>query len=110
MVRLGKELDRVEVINSSTGEWEFPYLTDGDGLDLSGPTGHHSGGETHGCQGFTYMSDTNLMTNPPKFRFRKETYHVNYKDHPDIFKYILGGLICDKCLSIKMGYSFLLSY
>jgi len=82
MVRLGKEYDQVKVINSSTGEWEFPYLTDGDGLDMSGPTGHHSGGETHGCQGFTYMSDTNLMGGTPSFRFRKETYHVNYKDHP----------------------------
>jgi len=82
MVRLGKELDRVKVINSSTGEWEFPYLTDGDGLDMSGPTGHHSGGETHGCQGFTYMCDTNLMGSTPSFRFRKETYHVQYNDHP----------------------------
>jgi len=50
---------------------------------MSGPTGHHSGGESHGCEGFTYMSDTNLMTDTPSFRFRKETYHVNYKDHPD---------------------------
>ncbi len=83
MVRLGKERDQCKVINSSTGEWEFPYLTDGDGLDMSGPTGHHSGGETHGCQGFTYMCDTNLMGSTPSFRFRKETYHVQYNDHPD---------------------------
>jgi len=83
MVRLGKEFDDVSVINSSTGEWEFPYLTDGDGLDLSGPTGHHSGGETHGCEGFAYMTDSNFSVSPPSFRFRKETYHVQYNDHPD---------------------------
>jgi hypothetical protein len=82
MVRLGKEHDKCKVINSATGEWEFPYLTDGDGLDLSGPTGHHSGGETHGCQGFAYMTDSDFTTNPPRFRFRKETYHVQYDDHP----------------------------
>jgi len=83
MVRLGKEFDDVSVINSSTGEWEFPYLTDGDGLDLSGPTGHHSGGETHGCEGFAYMTDSDFSVSPPNFRFRKETYHVQYNDHPD---------------------------
>jgi hypothetical protein len=83
MVRLGKEFDDVSVINSTTGEWEFPYLADGDGLDMSGPTGHHSGGETHGCEGFTYMFDSDFTVNPPRFRFRKETYHVQYNDHPD---------------------------
>ena len=82
MVRLGKEHDDVQVINSSTGEWEFPYLADGDGLSVSGPTGHHSGGETHGCQGFTYMCDGNFDANPPSFRFRKETYHVQYNNDP----------------------------
>ena len=82
MVRLGKEHDDVQVINSSTGEWEFPYLADGDGLSVSGPTGHHSGGETHGCQGFTYMCDGNFDVNPPSFRFRKETYHVQYNNDP----------------------------
>ena len=82
MVRLGKERDDCEVINSSTGEWEFPYLTDGDGLSISGPTGHHSGGVTHGCQGFTYMCDGDFSKNPPTFRFRKETYHVQYNTDP----------------------------
>jgi len=82
MVHLGKEFDKVKVINSSTGEWEFPYLTDGDGLSMSGPTGHHSGGETHECQGFTYMCDGNFAANPPTFRFRKETYHVQYNNDP----------------------------
>ncbi len=85
MVRIGKEHDDSDfkVIDSSTGTFQFPFLTDGDGLDMSGPTGHHSGGETHECQGYAYMCDANLMTNPPKFRFRKETYHVQYNDHPD---------------------------
>lgn len=82
MVRLGKERDDVEVIDEDTGEWEFPYLTDGDGLSISGPTGHHSGGEEHGCQGFTYMCDGDFSVNPPSFRFRKETYHVQYNNDP----------------------------
>ena len=81
-LRLGKEENDTRVINSSTGEWEFPYLTDGDGLSVSGPTGHHSGGENHGCQGFTYMIDSDFTVNPPSFRFRKETYHVEYDTDP----------------------------
>ena len=82
MVRLGKEHDDVVVINSSTGEWEFPYLPDGDGLSISGSTGHHTGGETHGCQGFAYMCDSDYSVSPPTFRFRKETYHVQYNTDP----------------------------
>ena len=82
MVRLGKEHDQVEVIDLATGTWEFPYLTDGDGLSMSGPTGHHSGGETHGCQGFAYMCDSNFDDTPVSFRFRKETYHVQYNTDP----------------------------
>ena len=81
-IRLGKEEADVEVISTTTGEWEFPYLAEGDGLSLSGPTGHHSGGETHGCQGFTYMIDGNFEVNPPTFKFRKETYHVEYDTDP----------------------------
>jgi hypothetical protein len=82
-LRLGKETDDCELIDLATGTWEFPYLTDGDGISISGPTGHHSGGESHGCEGFTYMCDCNFEANPPRFRFRKETYHVQYNDHPD---------------------------
>ena len=84
MLRLGKETDDVEVIDTNTGEWEFPFnFNAGDGLSLSGPTGHHSGGETHGCEGFTYMINVDLLSNPPEFRFRKEMFHVNYDDHPE---------------------------
>ena len=82
MLRLGKETADCHLINSSTGEWEFPYLTDGDGLSISGSTGHHSGGVTHGCQGFTYMCDGKFDISPPSFRFRKETYHVQYNNDP----------------------------
>jgi hypothetical protein len=86
MVRIGKEHDSPDykVIDSTTGEWQFPFNFDaGDGLSLSGPTGHHTGGETHGCQGFTYMINVDLMSSPPLFRFRKETYHVQYDNHPE---------------------------
>ncbi len=82
MVRLGKEQDDCKVINKSTGEWEFPYLTDGEGLSLSGPTGHHTGGVSHGCQGFAYMVDADFQSTNPTFRFRKEMYHVNYDTDP----------------------------
>ena len=82
MLRLGKETDDCELIDEDTGEWEFPYLSDGDGLALSGPTGHHSGGESHGCEGFAYMVDGQFESDPPTFRFRKEMYHVNYDTDP----------------------------
>jgi hypothetical protein len=86
MVRIGKEHDSSDykVINSSTGEWQFPfnYSSGTDGLSLSGPTGHHTGGESHGCQGFAYMINVDIAADPPKFRFRKETFHVNYDDDP----------------------------
>jgi hypothetical protein len=86
MLRIGKEHDSsdYDVINTTTGEWTFPFNFDGsDGLSLSGPTGHHTGGETHGCQGFTYMINVSLEDSPPQFRFRKETYHVQYDNHPE---------------------------
>jgi len=85
MLRIGKEHDSSDfkVISTTTGEWQFPFNFDsGDGLSLSGPTGHHTGGETHGCQGFTYMINVSLEDTPPKFRFRKETYHVQYNNDP----------------------------
>jgi hypothetical protein len=82
-IRLGKEEEDVKVINKSTGEWEFPYLSEGDGLSMSGPTGHHTGGENQGCQGFTYMIDGSFETGgAPKFRFRKEMYHAEYSTDP----------------------------
>jgi hypothetical protein len=85
MLRIGKEhdLSTYKVIDTTTGEWTFPFNFSGsDGLSLSGPTGHHSGGVTHGCQGFTYMINVSLEDNPPVFRFRKETYHVQYDNDP----------------------------
>ena len=85
MLRIGKEhdLSTFKVVSTTTGEWQFPFNFDsGDGFSLSGPTGHHSGGVTHGCQGFTYMINVTLEDTPPKFRFRKETYHVQYNNDP----------------------------
>ncbi len=85
MLRIGKEhdLSTFKVVDTTTGEWQFPFNFSGDdGLSLSGPTGHHTGGETHGCQGFTYMINVSLEDSPPKFRFRKETYHVQYDNDP----------------------------
>lgn len=87
-LRIGKEHDSADfkVISTTTGEWQFPFTYDYDyepSMSLSGPTGHHSGGETHGCQGFTYMINGDWNTTPPQFRFRKETYHVQYDDHPE---------------------------
>ena len=75
MVRLGKEYDDVEVINTTTGEWEFPFVDDGDALALEVTTGHHSGGEDKGCQGFEYKGEVFLDVNPAKFRYQKEMYH-----------------------------------
>lgn len=86
MVRLGKEHDHVDVIEESTGTWMFPFTFAYDyspSLSLSGPTGHHSGGETHGCQGYTYMiHGEDFDSANPSFRFRKETYHVQYDNDP----------------------------
>ena len=90
MVRIGKEHDSSDfkVISTTTGEWQFPFTFDYDyepALSMSGPTGHHTGGVSHGCQGFTYMINVHLDSNPPQFRFRKETYHVQYDNHPEGF-------------------------
>ena len=82
MIRFGKELDDVEVINESTGEWEFPFVDDAEDIALSGGTGHHTGGEDHGCQGFAYMYEANWEDNPTQFRFRKEMYHSQYFQDP----------------------------
>jgi len=81
MFHWGKEIDRVEVTESE-GKFMFPFLADGDGISLSGSTGHHTGGEEHGCQGFAYMVDNTWDTNPATFRFRKEMYHVHYITDP----------------------------
>lgn len=86
MIRFGKEIGAVKIIDESNYEWMFPFTfaySYSDGMSLSGPTGHHSGGETHGCQGFTYMiHGENFDSSNPQFRFRKETYHVQYDNDP----------------------------
>ncbi len=50
-----------------------------DGISISTCTGHHSGSGC--CQGFAYMGSMDgVNSNPTKFRFRKETLHVEYTD------------------------------
>ena len=73
MVRIGKEYDDVDVISETTGEWEFPYDT-ADYYALEQTTGHHSGGESHGCQGCGYIANVTINETPPKFYFQKAMY------------------------------------
>jgi hypothetical protein len=50
-----------------------------DGFSMSACTGHHSSSGC--CQGFAYMGSINgANSSPTKFRFRKETLHVEYTD------------------------------
>ncbi len=79
MVRLGKELDDVEVINSSTGEWEFPFDSGADYFCLEVRQGHKSGGETHGCEGSCYIFNVTINDSPPQFYFQKQLYHGGSK-------------------------------
>src|SRR4030095_3049314 len=53
---------------------------DGDNTaSISGPTGHHT--SSNCCQGFSYMFNFSYTDSTPKFRFRKEMWHVSYHDH-----------------------------
>jgi len=79
IVRIGKELDQIDVISTTTGEWEFPYDSGADTYTLETETGHHSGGENHGCEGAEYMIEVDINTTPPAFRFRKQMYHGGSK-------------------------------
>jgi hypothetical protein len=50
-----------------------------DGFSMSVCTGHHT--SSNCCQGFAYMGSLEgVNSNPTKFRFRKETVHVEYTD------------------------------
>ena len=50
-----------------------------DGFSISICTGHHTSAGC--CQGFAYMGSMDgTNSNPTKFRFRKETLHVEYTD------------------------------
>ena len=50
-----------------------------DGFSMSSCTGHHT--SSNCCQGFAYMGSLEgINSNPTKFRFRKETVHVEYTD------------------------------
>jgi hypothetical protein len=79
MVRLGKERDDVQVINSSTGEWEFPFDSGASYFCLELRQGHKSGGETHGCEGACYICNVTLNDNPAKFYFQKQLFHGGSK-------------------------------
>lgn len=96
MVRIGKEFDDVKVINSSTGEWEFPYdKADYYALEIS--TGHHSGGVSHGCQGAGYIGNVTIVDNNPEFYFQKQMFHGGHKHekgrkkHPKFTQKIVGN-------------------
>ena len=98
MVRIGKEYDDVEVINSSTGEFEFPYDT-ADYYAIEVQTGHHSGGESHGCEGAGYIANVTINQTPPKFYFQKQYYHGGTKHqhssgqftHPRVTEKVVGN-------------------
>ena len=51
-----------------------------NGFAIEGPTGRHSGDGC--CQGFAYKIDIQFQENPPKFRFRKEMWHVSNHTDP----------------------------
>ncbi len=87
MVRIGKEYDQVQVISTTTGEWEFPYDT-ADYYCLESHTGHHSGGETHGCEGAEYNANVTINESPPRFYFQKQMWHGGSKiEHPGTGKF-----------------------
>lgn len=53
-----------------------------DGFSMSACTGRHTGSSC--CQGFAYMGSLdNINSNPTRYRFRKETVHVQYTDAPE---------------------------
>ena len=84
MVRLGKESDDVEVINTTTGEWEFPFDSGADYFCLEVRQGHKSGGESHGCEGACYIYNVAINETPAKFYFQKQMYHGGSKHiHPE---------------------------
>ena len=97
MVRLGKEYDDVDVISESTGEWEFPYASGADYYSFDIGTGHHSGGESHGCEGAHYMVFVTINETPPRFYFAKQMYHGGSKyekgrmTHPKFTQQIVGN-------------------
>jgi len=98
MVRIGKEYDDVDVISETTGEWEFPYDT-ADYYALEQTTGHHSGGENHGCQGCGYIANVTINETPPKFYFQKALYFGGTKHqhssgkftHPKVTEKVVGN-------------------
>jgi hypothetical protein len=79
MVRLGKEDDDVEVINKSTGEFEFPFDSGADYFCLEVRQGHKSGGEEHGCEGSCYIFNVLINQTPAKFFWQKQMYHGGSK-------------------------------
>lgn len=100
MVRLGKESDDVEVINSSTGEFEFPFASGADYFCMEVRQGHKSGGETHGCEGACYIFNVNITTTPATFYYQKQLYHGGSKfidpnsgttGHPTVTEDVVGS-------------------
>ena len=116
MVRIGKEYDDVEVISETTGEWEFPYDSGADFYSFDINTGHHSGGENHGCEGAHYMVFVTINDTPPKFYFAKQMYHGGTKyehktgkfTHPRVTEKVVGNGwkgLCAVRYNVKDGRS-----
>lgn len=78
MVHIGKEFDDVQVISTTTGEWEFPYDV-ADYYAIEVDMGHATGGETHGCEGAHYIMNVTINETPPRFYFQKEMWHGGSK-------------------------------
>jgi hypothetical protein len=53
------------------------------GISISACTGHHDSAHKPCCQGFAYMFNVEVSTNPADFRFRKEMWHVDYSTSPE---------------------------
>ena len=116
MVRIGKELDDndFKVISTTTGEWQFPYDSGADYYCLELGTGHHSGGESHGCEGCEYNVNVTINTTPPQFYFQKQMYHGGNKyekgrmTHPKFTQKIVGNGwfgFCGVRYNVKDGVS-----
>ncbi len=68
---------------------KFSGIDSESGFSISACTGHHSSSGC--CQGFAYMSTTEITHSPSDNRFRKEIWHVNYNETPQNSTVDLSG-------------------
>lgn len=97
MVRIGKEHDDIDVINSTTGEWEFPFDSGASYFCMEVRQGHKSGGEEHGCEGSCYIFNVTINDTPPNFYYQKQMYHGGSK-----FRDPITGLFNDSRVTEKV--------